>query len=297
MEKYKILVAGAGGVGGYLTYILEKSGFKPYLLARGENLEAIKRDGLKIINNQKEEIIHPNVNDSFDESLKFDLIIITTKSYSLKELLKNIKKNIKESSIILPILNGIEIEKKIQKEIKATVIKGCIYIISHLIKPATIKKEGDVFKLCIEDKNLELINNIFKKLPIRVKITKDIDLEIWRKFLFISPMAALTSLYNIPMDQVYKRYPLLFEGMLKEIKEVANSIKVPINNEDIKRTIKGALNVKENTKTSMQLDLEKGKESEFETLIEPLLEIASKNNIELSIYPQIYKELKEKYEL
>ena len=113
----KILVIGPGGVGGYLAYRLKKCGkFVSVLGSRGE----VKK--LKIKDVDKIEEIE------FDElNGKYDIVFITTKSYHLDDVIKNLSKYLKENGIIVPILNGIgHFEKFKDFNLK----KGCIYILS-----------------------------------------------------------------------------------------------------------------------------------------------------------------------
>jgi len=57
----KICIVGAGAIGGYLGVKLIKAGLDVSLVARGAHLEAMKKKGLTIIENEKETVCFPNV--------------------------------------------------------------------------------------------------------------------------------------------------------------------------------------------------------------------------------------------
>ena len=54
-----ILMIGAGGIGGFLAAKLIPAGHRVFLLARGAHLEAIRRDGLKLIEGGGETVVQP----------------------------------------------------------------------------------------------------------------------------------------------------------------------------------------------------------------------------------------------
>ena len=68
----KICIVGAGATGGYLGAKLINSGYDVTLVARGLHLEAIKKNGLKIIENNNEIICFPKCTDSIEEIDKMD---------------------------------------------------------------------------------------------------------------------------------------------------------------------------------------------------------------------------------
>ncbi|MGB7585405.1 MAG: 2-dehydropantoate 2-reductase N-terminal domain-containing protein, partial [Terriglobales bacterium] len=49
MKKNVFAVVGAGGVGGYFAAVLARAGYQVSVVARGANLEAIRRNGLRIL--------------------------------------------------------------------------------------------------------------------------------------------------------------------------------------------------------------------------------------------------------
>ena len=66
----KILVMGTGGVGGFFGGKLANAGYDVRFIARGKHLEAMKKDGLKIISETGNFTVHP-VNAS-DKPQGFD---------------------------------------------------------------------------------------------------------------------------------------------------------------------------------------------------------------------------------
>jgi 2-dehydropantoate 2-reductase len=92
----KILIIGAGGVGGYLAYKLKKCGY--YLSATDSKGEVKK---LKVKDVDKEDEVEL---DSLSEN--YDVVFVTVKSYHLDEVIEKYNKFLK-NSLVVPILNGI----------------------------------------------------------------------------------------------------------------------------------------------------------------------------------------------
>ena len=73
----KICIVGAGAIGGYLGVKLIKAGFDVSLVARGAHLEAMSKNGLTLIEDEKEISCFPKCTDSMEKLSKMDFIFIT----------------------------------------------------------------------------------------------------------------------------------------------------------------------------------------------------------------------------
>ncbi len=291
----RILIAGAGGVGGYIgSQLILHTDAEVVFLARKEHLKAIQKEGLKVIDNKEEFIVKPSkaVENAQSEGI-FDLIIIGVKSYDLENVLKGLSSNIGKETVILPLLNGIEYDKTVKKLYpQANILKGCVYIISNIKSPGVIVKKGKVFKLCWGgSKEFKNIANLFNRAKLRHKQTEDIDYEIWKKFLFISAMAALTSYYKKSMDVIVKEHSNELKELFNEITALAQKLSIPLTQDDVNSALAQASKVTEGAKTSMQLDLEKGKKSEIDSLLGSVINLSKKHGIKTPLMEKIYNEL------
>ena len=296
----KVLIAGVGGVGGYIgAKLIQHTNAKVTLLARGANFEAIEKNGLKVIENNEEFVVKPfKVTQNPQKEGIFDFIIIAVKSYDLEPLLEQLKNNVNEKMIILPLLNGVEHDLIIKKYYpNAKVLKGCIYIISHLKEPGVIEKKGKVFKLCwggnIDETSKEEIAKLFDTAKLRHKFTKEIDYEIWKKFLFISAMAALTTYYKTTMDIIASKHNQELQELFTEIVTLAQKKGVSLTNQEIEAALTQASKVIAGAKTSMQLDFEKGKKSEIDSLLGFVVKESKKLRLQAHLMEKIYNSLKE----
>ena len=88
----KICIVGAGATGGYLGAKLIKAGLDVSLVARGDHLKAMKKNGLTIIENKKEITCLPKCTDNMEELGKMDFVFITLKTYSIPKVVNEIIK-------------------------------------------------------------------------------------------------------------------------------------------------------------------------------------------------------------
>jgi len=255
----RVLVVGVGGVGGYLAYKLIGCGVDLTVKARGSHLEAIEQNGLKVIDVDKEDTIHPKTNLQGI----YDIVFITTKSYHLDSVIKQIEPFINENSIVVPILNGIGHFQKF-KNLNVKLIKSCVYILSNIKEDGIIHKKTSLFYLCLEDD--ESLKEIFKNCTdLKVKFSQNIDQDIWKKYLFISTFATLQSYYQKPTGWIMEEKRDEVETFIDEVIKIAKDEGIDLKDEK-EKVIKQALNIPYNSKMSMQIDFEKTHKTEVDNI-------------------------------
>ena len=245
----KILVIGPGGVGGYLAYKLKKcANFVSVIGSKGEVKNLKIKDVDKV-----DEVDFDRVEG------KYDIVFITTKSYNLDDVIKKLRKYLKEDSVVVPILNGIGHFEKFKD---FNVKKACIYILSNKEK-GIIHKKTPLFYLCVEDD--EKLREIFKNCDLKIKFSNNIDKDIWKKYLFIATFATLQSYYQKPTGWIMKEKRDEVEKFIDEVIRIAKIYGVNLEDEK-ERVIKQALNIPYESKMSMQIDFENKNKTEVENI-------------------------------
>ncbi len=269
-----ILIYGAGGVGGYFGAKLAKAGNDVTFIARGEHLKAIQKNGLQIKSINGDFLVKVNATDSV-ENLKVtpDLIIFGVKSWQLTDAAKNCLSIFNKKTIVLPLQNGANNCNKLLKVFpKEQVICALCRIVSKIESPGIINHfeyEPEIIfgEISNEKTNrIKLIKQIFDKAQFKNKISANIQLDVWKKFLFIttfSGIAALTrSNIGVLRSSKYLRNWMLQTA--KEIVAVANAKNISLTEKDIEKTFKIYDKLADNTTASMQRDVMEGKPSELE---------------------------------
>ncbi len=289
----RIAIVGLGGVGAYIGAKLSalKDEHEIIFLARGEHLKEIKEHGLRMIDVNEEKSYYPT-SASQTASRHLDIVFLCTKSYQSKEALKGLSNSLSESTIIIPVSNGVDNKEELQPLTSARVFDACVYIVSHLIKPGLVKKSTDIFALVLPMALQEETEALLLKAGLRHKFSSDIKKELWKKFLFISAMGTMTSYYGIGMGSVYKQHTKELEGLLNEIYGIARAEGILLEPKAIDKAMETASKLPLDAPTSLWLDLKKGKGSELESLSHYLIKKAKEHGIETPIMQKIYERLR-----
>lgn len=301
----KILVVGLGGVGGYYGGLLarkyaDSTEIEIYFLARGAHLQKMKECGLTVIAESETFVVHPKLaTDNAAEIGKVDIAIITPKSYDLASTIEQIKPCIDKNTIILPLLNGADISDRIRLLLPENEIwDGCVYIVGRLIEPGVVQSSGGVHDLFFghdgsDSEKLPEMEKIMNAASIKAIYRKDIRMIIWRKFIFISTTATLTTYYNVGFrdlltDESRKATTL---KLMNEVVQLAKAEGVTFENDIIETTLKHIERLPFGTTSSMHSDFTNGRRTELETLTGIVIELGKKQGIETPEYEKVYAEL------
>src|SRR5262245_12441578 len=107
----RILVYGAGAVGGYFGALLARGGHEVAFVARGENLAALRRDGLRV--DLGGELLHVAPVTAVDDPARAprpELVLVCGKSYDTSAAARALRPVVGADTIVLSLQNGIENE-------------------------------------------------------------------------------------------------------------------------------------------------------------------------------------------
>jgi len=302
----KIAVIGLGGVGGvYGGWLARKyAGSKEHeivFIARGEHLEAIKKSGLKLITPSEEFTAVPNVaTDNTGGLGTFDLVLFCVKSYGLEKAAAQIKKNAGPKTVIIPLLNGVDISERIKAIIpEAIILGGLVYIGASIAGPGVVKHAGGSGQLIFGPKdgskveNYRPIEKLLRDAGIKADLVADIDLALWTKYIFISSMAGLTAYFGKTFGEILEspEDKQFLEGVMKEIEAVARAKKVGFPPDVVKQTMDKVAAFPHGTKTSMQRDFEKNTETELEVITGYVLNTGKEYGVPTPLTEKVYREL------
>ncbi len=280
--KTKILVAGIGGVGGFIgaklaKYAESNSELEVYFLCRGKNLEKILKDGLELIEPEGSCLVKPFMAaDNCNTFPKMDAVIIACKSYDLESLCDTISNSVNEQTIIMPLLNGISHSEVLKHKFPNSILCAAfIYIVSKLEAPAQIlmeSKSHSVYFGHIESNNKRLyeLEKLFKLAQINAFCVDNIEENIWRKFTFISPIATYTSAYNLTKKNIVENdeHSKSLKAMMHEVYTLSKSMKIKLPEDIVEQHWEQFLKLPDGSSSSMHRDFTLGKPSEIETLSE-----------------------------
>lgn len=222
-----IAVIGVGGVGGYfggkLTSLLRSDkDLRVYFIARGAHLEAIRDSGLLLDTDEGQMICRPTrALENIAELPRVDLCLLGVKGYSLKEALIPLATKIGERSMILPLLNGVDIYERIRSVIpRGIVFPACVYIGTHIERPGKVTQRGGNCTIHFgRDPNNDFVNpqvfDLLGRSNINYRWSEDPYTEIWSKFIFIASFGLVTANSGKSIGEVMRSEEL--SGQVKDI--------------------------------------------------------------------------------
>ncbi len=302
----KIAIAGIGGVGGYFGGMLAKhfedsKEVEIYFIARGENEKAIQKNGLRVETTKGNFVAYPKLTTSKPEEIGVvDYLICCTKSYDLEKSMNQLKPCIGKQTVILPLHNGVDSSEKIKAMFPGIEVwLGCVYIVAQLSEPGLVKETGSIATFYFDSENgtsnkLDRAETLFKEAGVNAILPDDIKQTIWKKFLFISPMATLTSYLDVKFGDILsnEEHKRLLGLLLNEIKAVADAKGINFPDDILEKTFATILALPKDITTSMHRDFQKGKTTEIESLTGYVVKQGKLFNVPTPTYEMMYEDLK-----
>ncbi len=276
-----ICVYGIGGVGGYyggkMAYSLMQSNPEDRnitFIARGKHLKNIQEKGLILNTSEKQGItcITDLAVDSIKKAPVPEICFICVKSYSLNDVLYELKNKINDDTILIPLLNGIDIYERVRKILKTgIVLPSTIYVGSNITDPGVVTQKGKRGNII---SGVDPENNNFSSFELKeFFIQMDIDFyweddpypAIWEKYLFIAAFALVTASSGKTLARAAKEEDTRAEteAIMKEVLALADVKGIKLPDDVIEKAIEKAGKFGAETKTSFQRDVEiKGKKNE-----------------------------------
>lgn len=297
----KIAIIGAGAIGGYVGVKLALAGEDVTFMVRGANLEAIRKNGMKLIMHDGTEHVATNVKatNNYDEVGPQDMVILAMKAHQVEAVVDDVPKLFGPDTVVVTMQNGIpywyfhkhggpyegsrvqsvDPTGQISAKIPADRVIGCVvYPASELIAPGVVVHiEGDRFPVGELDGSVsdrvkkvsECFINAGFKAPILENIRSEIWLKLWGNLTF-NPISSLSHSTLVDICQ----YPLSRElagDMMLEAQRIANKLGIEFR-VPLEKRIAGAEKVGKH-KTSMLQDVEAGRAPEIDALVGSVVEL------------------------
>ena len=296
----RILVVGAGAIGGYFGGRLLEKGEDVTFLVREKRKKQFEKTGLKIKSPHGDFEVFPKLLLANENEEQFDIIIISTKSYQLSGAIEDVRQHLKEDGIILPLLNGIAHEDALIGEFgEEAVIGGLCFIESTLDEEGAIVQISPAHQLVYGERTGKLTPRIkrlqaaFEGAKAEFILSEDIKQDMWEKYLFITAMSGVTSLMESAIGPIRKTESgqRIILGLINEISAIMKKINAPITDDIASIQLNRINELKEDMKSSMQRDMEKSLPTESNHLQGYLLGKAKEHNLSVPILEIIYTKL------
>lgn len=297
----KILVLGAGAVGGYFGGRLLESGKDVTFLVREKRQEQLKKNGLRIKSPHGDAVLKPKTirKDSLDDP--YDVVILATKAYHLEEAVKAVEPFVRDYTVIIPLLNGMEHIDDLKAYFSPDqIFGGLCFIESTLDEEGTIVQTSDVHEAVFGEWNGEKteraqkIAEAFSGTKTNFWLTDTIQQEMWHKYLFIATFSGITCLMRSSIGPIRDTLEgrTYIQQLFEEIRATMEAHGAPIAEGIVERQMEIVENQAPTMKSSMLRDMERNSQIEADHLQGYLLLLAERYGIETPLLRLVYQHLK-----
>lgn len=298
----RILVVGAGAIGGYFGGRLLEKGEDVTFLVREKRKKQLEENGLKV------ESVHgdmafqqPQTLLSGENAENFDIILLSTKAYHLQEAIEDIRTYMNENTMILPLLNGIAHLDELTAAFGThRVLGGLCFIETTLDGNGKVIQTSPIHDLVFGERSgakterILKLQEAFAGTKANFRLSENIEQEMWHKYLFISTLSGVTSLFRSPIGPIREQDFGLqtIKKTLNEAAAIMRSTGAPLANQIGEAQLQKINEIGFGMKSSLQRDMEKQQPIEADHFFGYLLEQADAEGLEAPVLAAIYANLK-----
>ena len=271
----RIVVMGAGGVGGYFGARLARGGQDVTVVARGAHFDAIRKEGLRVRSAIEGEYTAPVAAvEKVDGLPQADAVLLCVKSFDTEAAVEQVRSVVGPETPVLSLQNGVDNEEKIDAVLgPGRALGGVAYIFASIESPGVIAHTfaGTVVLGEMDGRatpRAERLRDAFAAAGVPVTLSPDIRRVLWEKYLMLGAQAGLTALTRCPISvirdtpETWRMYRLIVE----ELAALGRACGVALAADAVETTLANAGKLAPHLYSSMHYDLVHGKRLELEAL-------------------------------
>ena len=299
----RIAAMAAGAVGGYFAARMAEAGHDAFFIARGANLAAIKKNGLRIDSvNGDLHLKKPNVTDDPKTVGPVDIVIFAVKLWDTEKAAELTKPMVGPNTRVITLQNGIDSVERIAPILGAEqTVGGATYVFSVIDSPGVIKQTSVQARINFgrpDKKPDPLLDNFLaaaKAAEIDANIVPDINRELWQKFILLSAMSGATASLRSSVGPIVADPELrgFIRKLMEETFAVGQARGAGVDPAYVDERMDFVVNkMDKSLKASMANDLERGNRLELDWLSGAVRKLGRELGIATPAHDTVYTVLK-----
>lgn len=296
-----IVVFGAGSVGGYFGGRLAQAGENVTFIARGEHLQAMLSQGLRVDSIKGDFTVRPVMaTDDPTKVQDVDAILVCVKTWQITKAAKAIIPMLGSETFVVPLENGVEAPSQLAEILgREHILGGLCRIASHIVSPGHIQHTGIEPYIAFGELDKRLSSRSqnllqsFEHAGVSAEIPADINVAMWQKYLFISTVGGIGAVTRVPIGVFRSQSETrqMLEIALHDCYSVALAQGIQLPPESAANTLAYIDTLPHETIASMQRDIMDGRPSELEAQIGAIVQMGRVLNIPTPVHTFIYHSL------
>jgi 2-dehydropantoate 2-reductase len=295
----RVVVFGTGGAGGYFGAQLALAGENVVFIARGEHLNAIRTNGLRLETPNGLTVVHAEATDDPAQVTGADVVLIGVKAWQVRDAAQAIRNIVGPDAFVVPLQNGVEAASQLAAALGAEhVLCGLCGTLSWIAGPGCIRSVsvggGNFIKFGELDnrrsERIERLYRAFAQAGVAVEVPSDVIKTLWDKFLLVTSFGGVGSVTRAPIG-VTRAIPetrRLLEQCMQEVLTVARARQVRMTDTAVLDTMKFVDTIPAHGTTSLQRDITDGKPSELDYWNGAVVRLGREINVPTPLHEYIY---------
>jgi 2-dehydropantoate 2-reductase len=297
----RIVVVGAGGVGGYFGARLARGGQDVTVVARGAHLDAIRSGGLRVRSAvEGEYTADVTAVDKVDGLPPADAVVLCVKSFDTESATEQVRGVVGKDTPVLSLQNGVDNEEKIDAILgPGRALGGVCYVFAAIEGPGVIAHNfaGTVVLGELDGRTstrAERLRDAFAAAAVPVTLSNDIRRVLWEKYLMLAAQAGTTALTRCPIG-VIRDTPetwRMYRMIVAELAALGRASGVALAADAVETTLVNAGKLAPHLYSSLHYDLVHGKRLELEALHGHAVRLGERLGIPVPVVFAVYAALK-----
>ncbi|TWC69507.1 2-dehydropantoate 2-reductase [Herbaspirillum sp. SJZ099] len=227
----KILIVGAGAVGGYFGARLHAAGRDVDFLVRPQRAALLRERGLRVKSPMGDLTLRDaRLLDTTELVPHYDLVVLSCKAYDLESAIESLAPAMGAQTAILPLLNGMQhLDILEQRFGAAAVLGGQCVVAGTLDADGAIVHLNNAAGLTFGERGggitarAQAICDALSGAGFDVKLSENILQSMWEKWIMLATLASATSLMRASVGDILQGPggQAFIEGMLAECAGIA----------------------------------------------------------------------------
>ncbi len=204
-SQVRVAVLGAGAVGSYFGGMLARAGSRVTLIARPAHVEAIRAGGLFLDAVSFQERVAIGASVELSAARDADVILFCVKTTDTEEAARSLAPHISKGAIVVSLQNGVDNVARIRAASGIEALPAVVYVAAALPEPGHVKHSGRGELVVGELKGsgaadtsqpsrAERVTSLFTSAKVPCRISPDIDVDLWTKFIMNCAGNAVTAI-------------------------------------------------------------------------------------------------------
>jgi 2-dehydropantoate 2-reductase len=284
----RILIVGAGAVGGYFGGRLAQAGRDVTFLVRPVRAKQLSRDGLRIVSPHGDAVLSPKVVSAEEIDTPYDLVFLSVKAYALEAAMNDFAAAVGRETMILPVLNGMRHIDLLAKRFGEHAVTGGVCLVAAEIDDqGRIVQLADVQRLVYGERNgestprLKTLDATLRGAGFDARLSSDIMQAMWEKWIQLASLGAITCLMRGTIGEIVAapggtELPI---ALLNESAAVASACGRKPSEDFLSRNAAAMTKPGSSLTSSMYRDLRKGAPVEADHILGDLIERGSVHGV------------------